>query len=88
MQKIPNGYKIIGIRAHRTTNQDMCLHVNDFLIWKPPPHWLSFAQLAKKFKHERIKRALKHPENIPAKRKSKFLTKNQGAKNFLDHVRR
>ena len=49
-QKIPKGYKVIGIRGFKSTNGEQCLHVNDFLIWKPPPNWLSFTRLAQKFK--------------------------------------
>ena len=28
------------------------MHVNDFLIWKPPPDWLSFTKLAQSFKEK------------------------------------
>ena len=46
--KMPRGFKIIGIRGWRYTNGGQMLHLNDFLIWKPPPGWLSVKELARR----------------------------------------
>ena len=88
-QKIPKGYKIIGIRGHRLTSGG--LHVNDFLIWKPPPHWLSFAQLARKFKQDRAtalaqKHLLRQPDAIPIISKRRIHVRKKAAKASLDNV--
>ena len=71
-QKIPKGYKIIGIRGYKATNNEQCLHVNDFQMWKPPPDWLSVRRLAQRFDSEM--NAAKHKDGVDAyeKKHTKF----------------
>ena len=47
-QKIPKGYKIIGIRGFKYINGEQMLHLADFQIWKPPPDWLSYKSLVQR----------------------------------------
>lgn len=54
--KIPRGYKLIGIRGWRSTNGGQMLHLNDFLVWKPPLDWLSVNVLKKRLKHKQTSR--------------------------------
>lgn len=39
-KKVPPGYKIIGVKGFKNTNDGVVLHVADFIIWKPTPGWL------------------------------------------------
>ena len=39
-RKIPYGYKIIGVRGFKNTNDGAVLHIADFIIWKPRVDWL------------------------------------------------
>ena len=41
--KIPPGYKIIGVKGFKNTNDGVVLHVADFIIWKPTPGWLDIS---------------------------------------------
>ena len=44
-KKIPEGYKIFGIKGLKSTHNEEVLHFIDFLIWKPPRNWLSVEHL-------------------------------------------
>jgi len=42
-KRIPPGYKLIGVKGFKNTNEGVVLHVADFIIWKPPPGWLDIS---------------------------------------------
>ena len=42
-KKIPNGYKLIGVKGFKNTYNGVVLHAADFIIWKPPPGWLDIS---------------------------------------------
>lgn len=42
-KQIPPGYKLIGVKGFKNTNDGVVLHVADFIIWKPSPGWLDIS---------------------------------------------